>query len=149
MDNLETLNNNNITDINELKFYQWGTLVIISKRNSGKTVLIKNLILNICNNFQYNAIFLFSETGFLEKDEWSYVDEFYKTDDIEEKVGKILEYQKIELEKKGKKKLKSIILILDDIKINSKNSTNLNLVFSLGRHLNILIIISTQYCKSF
>jgi hypothetical protein len=131
MDNLETLNNNNITNINDLIFYQWGTLVIISKRNSGKTVLIKNLILNICNNFQYNAIFLFSETGFLEKDEWSYVDEFYKTDDIEEKVGKILEYQKIQLEKvKIKKKLKSIILILDDIKINSKNSTNLNLVFS-------------------
>jgi hypothetical protein len=69
MDNLETLNNDNITDINNLEFYKWGTLVIISKRNSGKTVLIKNLILNICNNFQYNAIILFSETGFLEKDE--------------------------------------------------------------------------------
>ena len=44
MDNLKTLDNTNITDIDLLKFYQWGTLVIISKRNSGKTVLIKNLI---------------------------------------------------------------------------------------------------------
>ena len=149
MDNLKTIDNNNITDINNLKFYQWGTLVIISKRNSGKTVLIKNLILNICNNFQYNAIFLFSETGYLEKQEWAYVDEFYNTDQIDDKQGKIIDYQKKELEKRGKNKLKSIIIILDDIKINSKNSTNLNMVFSLGRHLNLLIIISTQYSKSF
>ena len=85
MDNLKTLDNTNITDIDLLKFYQWGTLVIISKRNSGKTVLIKNLILNICNNFQYNAIFLFSETGYLEKQEWAYVDEFYNTDQIDDK----------------------------------------------------------------
>ncbi len=67
----------------------------------------------------------------------------------------LIDYQKKQLEKlnksykNAKERLKSIIIILDDIKINSKNSYSLNMIFSLGRHLNFLCIVSTQYPKSF
>jgi F0F1-type ATP synthase beta subunit len=104
MDNLNELTNTSITPIDILKFYQWATLVIISRRGSGKTVLIKNLMHNICGNYTYNCIFVFSETAHLEKDEWSYIDKFYSTDELEDKVSKIIEYQKNELEKHVKKK---------------------------------------------
>ena len=97
MDNLESLTNENITPIDDLIFYRWCTIVLISKRNSGKTTLIKNLMFNICNNNNYNAVFIFSETAQYEKDEWSYVDDFYKTDEIQEKINKMIEYQQQQL----------------------------------------------------
>ena len=104
MDNLNKLTNDDLTHIDDLEFYKWSTIVIISRRGSGKTTLIKNLMFNLCNKHDYNCVIVFSETAEYEMDEWAYADKFYKTDEIEEKVTKIMDYQKTELKKKGKDK---------------------------------------------
>jgi hypothetical protein len=57
-----------VYNIDELKFNINTTFLICSKRNSGKSVLVMDLLKNLCENHEINNIILFSETAHYEKE---------------------------------------------------------------------------------
>ena len=52
-----------VNNINDLELKQHTTSVIISKRASGKTKLMLNLIKYMLDKYEFDQIVLFSETG--------------------------------------------------------------------------------------
>ena len=116
-----------IEELNEIK--QHSMILLASARNTGKSVLVKNLISFLLSKYEYNFIIIFSDTSEYEK-EYDFIDIHFKTKDLDEKLKKIFKIQQ-----KNKKNNNNIsgIIILDDIIIDS-NSFLLNQVASLGRH---------------
>jgi hypothetical protein len=126
------------------------SMVIVSKRNSGKSFLTKHLLkMFMVDNKLFDYIVLFSSTAQLTKDfeclpKKSILEDFSTT-----KINKILEYQK---KAKESKNPKQCLIILDDTigaKLDITFKTNLDLLFSRGRHYNISIIFISQYIKNY
>ena len=126
------------------------SMVVCSKRNSGKSYLTKHLLkMFMVDNKLFDYIVLFSSTAHLSNDfeclpKKSIQDEFSTT-----KINKILEYQR---KSKDTKNPKQCLIILDDTigaKIDASFKTNLDLLFSRGRHYNISIIFISQYIKNY
>ena len=126
------------------------SMVIVSKRNSGKSFLTKYLLkMFMMDNKLFDYIVLFSSTAHLTKDfeclpKKSILEDFSTT-----KINKILEYQK---KAKDSNKPKQCLIILDDTigqKLDITFKTNLDLIFSRGRHFNISIIFISQYIKNY
>jgi len=126
------------------------SMVVVSKRNSGKSYLTKHLLkMFMVENKLFDYIVLFSSTAHLSKDfeclpKKSIQEEFSTT-----KINRILEYQK---KSKDTKNPKQCLIILDDTigcKLDITFKTNLDLLFSRGRHYNISIIFISQYIKNY
>ena len=91
METLETEDNLKINTIEELDIKQNSFIVITSKRNSGKTILNKDLIKNLFDNYDFKFSILFSDTFF----NGDYKDLFDKnfvftSDELDIKIPKIL-----------------------------------------------------------
>ena len=121
------------------------SMVIVSKRNSGKSYLCKHLLkLLMMDNKLFDYIVLFSSTAHLSKDFECLPKKAIQEDFSTTKVNKILEYQK---KLKDSKNPKQCLIILDDTigaKIDASFKTNLDLLFSRGRHYNVSIIFISQ-----
>lgn len=121
---------------------QHSTIVVTSKRNTGKSVIVQNLCYKLTNDFVYYSIILFSSTAHLEE-EWNFCTAIYKDSDLDEKLQKIFDYQE-----KHIKKQRAVLIVLDDVNLlNNNRSKLLTQVFSLGRHLFLTVIVSVQYPK--
>ncbi len=89
--NEEVKENLKVYDISELDIKQGAFILITSKRASGKSVLVRDLIKNLFDKFNYDFIVLFSDTARFNGDYDFIKNEFiFTTDDIEQKLDKIL-----------------------------------------------------------
>jgi hypothetical protein len=80
-----------VYSLEELDIKQNSFIVITSKRNSGKTVLNKNLIKYLFDNFDFQFSILFSDT-FFNKDYTTLFDKnfVFTSDELDIKIPKIL-----------------------------------------------------------
>lgn len=138
------MESNNIYTIEELDIKQHSFILITSRRCSGKSVIVRNLVKNLLDLYDFNVMILFSETAELNND-YNFIDKsfIYKTSQIEEKLNKLLKIQ--ERNVKNNKEI-NILIILDDVQIHSKSKELINLS-TLGRHFKITVILSLQYPK--
>lgn len=131
-----------VYNIDELQLKNNTFILLASKRAWGKTVLIKNIVKNLFENYKFQAIIIFWETWKFNGD-YDYISKnchfrFNKID----KIDKILNYQKQKIKKN--KNVDSILIIFDDVPL-SKKSTFLNDLWTQGRHYKLTIILWTQY----
>jgi len=133
-----------ILKINDLDLIQHSFTLICSKRNSGKSVLTKNIVYNLYNKFDYDSIFIFSETSTFTGD-YDFIPKecHFKFKNIDNQIKKIMNYTE---KKRKNNKSFSVLLILDDVILNKKSNV-LNDLSTLGRHHLITTICSVQYCK--
>ena len=126
------------------------SMIVVSKRNSGKSYLVKHLLkLFMVDNKLFNYIVLFSSTANLSHDFDCLPKKAIQEDFSSAKVNKILDFQKASKESKNPKQC---LIILDDTigaKLDPSFKTNLDLLFSRGRHFNISIIFISQYIKNY
>ena len=136
--------NNNALSIEQLDLKQHAFILIASKRQTGKTVFLRNLIKYYIDKYEFDVIILFSDTARFT-DDYKFLDQnlIYKTDELESKLSKILKIQEKNI---LKKKICNLLIILDDVKIHSKSKELINLS-SMGRHFKITVILSSQYPK--
>jgi hypothetical protein len=101
------------------------------------------------DNKLFDYIVLFSSTALLTKDFECLPKKAILEDFSTTKINKILEYQK---KAKESQNPKQCLIILDDTigqKLDITFKTNLDLIFSRGRHYNISIIFISQYIKNY
>ena len=78
-----------IYSINELDIKQHSFILLTSKRASGKTIMMLDLIKNLMNRYDYDFIVMFSDTAsFL--DEYKFLDKsfIFKTEDMNDIIKK-------------------------------------------------------------
>ena len=142
---MESNTNNKIYSVNEIDYKQGSFILICSKRASGKSVMVKDLTKNLLDKYEFDFIVLFSDTAKFTFDYNFVGDEFiFTTDQIEEKLNKILKIQEKNI--KNKKNINGLI-ILDDIKLDRKAPKALTSLSSMGRHFHLTCIMSTQFPK--
>ena len=126
------------------------SMIVVSKRNSGKSYLVKHLLkLFMVDNKLFNYIVLFSSTANLSHDFDCLPKKSIQEDFSSAKVNKILDFQKAS---KDSKNPKQCLIILDDTigaKLDPSFKSNLDLLFSRGRHFNTSIIFISQYIKNY
>ncbi len=142
---------NRFNPLKEFKQVKNFSAMVLAKRRSGKSVLIKDILSYAKDN--YKSAHVFSLTAHLQPDLFNYVPEnnVYEGLDLE-KLDSIYNEQQKYIERmmeKGRKKEKCdhILLIFDDI-ISDKNvrlSSRFTDLFILGRHINIAVIVLSQY----
>jgi len=83
--------NQKIYSVDELDIKQHAFILITSKRASGKSVLVRNLIMHLLDKYEYDVIIMFSDTAKFT-DDYNFIDKdmIYKTDQLEEKLLQIL-----------------------------------------------------------
>ncbi len=125
------------------------TILVVAKRNSGKSQLIRYLIM--LNKNQFDKVFLICPT--------EGVNSFYS--DIIEKRNIHTNYDETFIKNlidtmtrvnsnQPKDKRQNVLLILDDCISDAtiKTSKPFELLFTRGRHINISIIFISQYLKA-
>lgn len=136
--------NQKVYSIDELNFKQHSFILITSKRASGKSVLVKHLTKKLLDDYEYDFIIMFSDTCHFTQDfDFIGKDFIFKTDQMEDKLDKILKLQ--EKNVKNNKQVNGLI-ILDDIKLHSKSKKLMDLS-SMGRHFKLTCILSCQFPK--
>ena len=144
MEEQNKVDNLKVYSVDELDIKQGAFILITSKRASGKSVLVRELVKTLFDKYEYDFIVLFSDTAKFNGDYDFIKNEFiFTTDQIEEKLDKILKIQ--EKNVKGKKNVNGLIL-LDDVKLHSKSKKLMDLS-SMGRHFKLTCILSTQFPK--
>lgn len=138
-------------------------MILLAPSGSGKTVLISNLILNIYKGC-FERIFIFSPSVHLDQT-WSAVKkyqedvmkvsesdketlyfDYYDADDLENIIDTQHKVTK-HIKDSGKKKLFSILIVVDDFADSvevSRHSKLLHALFTRGRHHSISTIVSSQ-----
>ena len=137
-------NNNKVLRVDDLELKQHSFILIASKRASGKTVLIRNILKYLLDKYEYDFIILFSDTAKFNGD-YKFIDEklIFKTDELEDKIGRLLKIQEKNI---TNDKIVNGLILLDDVKIHAKSKELINLS-SMGRHFKITVVISIQYPK--
>ncbi|KAL4436491.1 hypothetical protein ABPG74_003057 [Tetrahymena malaccensis] len=131
-----------IKQIQNLDIKQHSTIVVTSKRATGKSVLVQNLCYKLIQDYEYHSMIMFSSTAHLEE-EWSFMNVIFNDDELDDKLQKLFDYQE-----KNIKKKQAVLIVLDDVNVlNNTRSKLLTKVYSLGRHLFLTIIVSVQYPK--
>jgi hypothetical protein len=138
-------------EMNNIKNF---SAIICSKRRAGKSILLRDILSKIKNN--YDRSYVFSNTAHLQPDLFDYIPEannFYglQTDILDKIYAKQEDYILKEIKKgKDKKKLKHILLIFDDIISDRRirTSQTFDKLFIESRHINICVILLTQYLSS-
>ena len=123
------------------------TCLIVSKRNTGKTVQAKYILYNLVRYKKINNVIVFSDTSEFSND-FDCVDKKYVLNFSEEKFNEIVNKKKEEIKKKGKQNSSETLILLDDI-TNNKSLEVINTMYKTSRHINISIIHLCQYPKYF
>ena len=117
-------------------------IILCGKTNSGKSVLLKHMLQK--EKRKFNKIFVISPTEQVLKYYSDIVPEnqiihSYSDEWVSDLLKKLTDY------KKNNNKAYNVLLILDDVGADAHNSKALNKVFTMGRHLGISIIITSQF----
>ena len=136
-----------VHDVLDIKIPIYAFIMLCSKRRSGKWVLCRWLLKNICDNYDIDFIVLFSVTAMFNND-YDFIDKqfIFDFDKTDEKVDKIMEYQK--KYKLQKKKCPNGIIVFDDINLHKSTCKKITDLSSLGRHFNLFTILWLQYTKA-
>ena len=139
-------------NLNKLK--PTNSIVCIAKRNSGKTVLIKN-ILHHFQNIQFcvavSATDKYNEAYKSVLRQQALIFEDYSDGILDSMVKRQNAIRnENEVRKKNKQKLKNpnAVIVLDDILADSKkifNSKTMRWMFFNGRHIDLMVIVALQY----
>jgi len=133
--------------------------LIISKRNSGKSVLCVDLIRMYLSNYQFHFVIVFSETCNVNHD-YDFIpkkfrfDDFSNPDKRDQMIGKIIEYQsrkrkEFERSKNKKKEPPRCLIILDDLPLSGRSEyIQLPRLWTQGRHYYCTVICNLQSVKS-
>jgi hypothetical protein len=123
--------------------------LINGPRNSGKSVFIRNLIKRkdmYASIFKNDDIFIMSPSLDLNDDYEEIKTKHKFSSGFSEVIKEIIDKQTNIIKKYGKKRAKSLLLILDDI-LGDKSVARYGIVETLatkGRHMNISVIVVTQ-----
>jgi len=100
---MESYYDTEILDCENIKIDNYSFILLASRRKSGKSVLVKGLIKNICDNFEIDYIIIFSKTSLYNND-YDFLDKkyHYDYDESEKIITKIIDYQKKKLKNKSK-----------------------------------------------
>ena len=126
------------------------TVILISKRASGKSVLIKYLVEDAIQHKLFKKIFVICPTNITNQFYNSFIDEkcIYEKYD-EEWVNLLINKMSIINKNKNNSNADHVLLILDDCSSDVKHSEiSLKKLFTRGRHAFISILLSTQYIYS-
>ena len=131
------------------------SVLLVGSTRSGKTTVLQNLMLSkhMYKDF-FDFRFLFSETAKLDdsfkklKIKKNHI--FDEEKDMIEKLEEIVSAQKANIENKGVNNSPKILLIFEDATTNEKllKNTTFKSLFTLGRHLNIMVIVMIHKYKS-
>jgi len=118
------------------------TILIVAKRFSGKSHLLKWIIYNLIKAGRFDGGMIFSQTA-STSNEYDFIPEDYIHDTFDPEVlEKLFEKQK-ESYSKGKKS--QIFVILDDyIGSLNINTPIIKTICSVGRHVGITVFLSSQ-----
>lgn len=162
--NIEALKNHSEPVIKQADEYKYlpsipNRICILAQSNSGKTVLIINLLQKVYLK-KYDDIFIISHSINLDPN-WNNIrgkipDENLKDEYNEDEVKKIIDrHLKIREKQKeaGKRRLGQLLVVLDDVidnkdVISSKMDSILTSLFIRGRHLGISVWFSSQKYKT-
>jgi len=125
--------------------------MIVAQSNSGKTNLIASMILKPYKTYFENSVVVFSKSLTVDRT-WSCLPKSILTHCHEEFSDDVLkrlwDEQKREIEKKGKTRATSLLIVLDDMvsEIFSRGGKPriLDRLFMRGRHHNISLIVTSQ-----
>jgi GTPase SAR1 family protein len=142
--------------ISNILFQMPFRVLVIAPSNSGKTVLISNLISN--KDLPYRKIFkknifIWSSTFSLGDPSFSMSDNIEQTNIFDEydesSVMEIVNEQMTHIKKLGKKKCPDILFIFDDIinDLPTKRQTVMSKLFFSARHYKISILLLSQQYK--
>ena len=130
---------NNFTIVNK-------TTSLLAKRNSGKSVLLKHLV--EAERHKFSKIYVICPTEKINRFYSDIVCEECIFDSYDEKwVDKLISKMTEINANKPTKERKNILLILDDCvsDTNFHQSPTIKKLFLRGRHINISLLITTQY----
>ena len=119
---------------------------LIAKRNSGKSVLLKHLVNS--EKHKFHKIFVLCPTEKINRFYSDIVSDDCIFDNYDEKwMNKLIEKMTEINANKPTKERKNILLILDDCVSdhNFHQSPTIKKLFLRGRHINISLLITTQY----
>ena len=138
----------------ELKFKPFQTMIILGKRNTGKSYLTKYLIHQLVNQGMYNTVYLFSTT---ERYSHSFncLPKEYIINGFDLKfIQNIIDAQRKRIEKYSleSEKVAKIMMVFDDlvgsISTSSKEMQMLNFLFATSRHIGISLVVFAQASRS-
>ena len=132
----------NIYNINDIDFKPNSRFIILSKSNSGKSVLVKCILYNLITkhpNF-YRNLFILGDTVEYNDSDYNFIDKKNRKPFTDENLLKIYNYHE-KKEKQGD--IQHSILVCDDICTNSKLMEKL---YMQGRHIGLCVILSYQDC---
>jgi hypothetical protein len=146
--------NNNINidtkvhHLREFDFEEHSSFCLLSSRKSGKSFMIRNLVYLLFKQKKIDTLYIFSKTAHLDKFYLSWVDKHYifPLEMIQPMINFLFKIQESLMKKNAR--LQNICIVLDDIDCTAKATTELEFVFTLGRHYNMTIIMSAQIGKS-
>ena len=119
---------------------------LIAKRNSGKSVLLKHLVNS--EKHKFHKIFVLCPTEKINRFYSDIVSDECIFDNYDEKwMNKLIDKMTEINANKPTKERKHILLILDDCvsDTNFHQSPTIKKLFLRGRHINISLLITTQY----
>ena len=118
------------------------SVIIYGRRRSGKTTWVKWFM--YWNRYKYDDVYVFSTTSFTGHYQTFVPDHHVFPVFREDIVQMIIDYQKEDSSR-------TFMVILDDVldhMADIRKSTALTALFASGRHLNIAVIVCTQYPKA-
>jgi ABC-type dipeptide/oligopeptide/nickel transport system ATPase component len=136
----------NPLEIEDFKWKKHSKIFIVSKTNSGKSVLGKHILSVLLKQHDYQQVIVFSATAKYSKNEsFGFIDHKFIFEDVSDDVLlEIMKHQKAAIKKN---KDSSIILVFDDIYLDVKSKVLTRLI-NINRHLNLCIILIAQYSKT-
>lgn len=121
--------------------------IVVSKRNSGKSFLVKDLCYNLSVQKRIHQVIVMSNTSGLSLNkDYDFVDKKFLTTFAQEKIERLMKLQTKAI-KAGK--IREVLLVLDDVigGDGTKKAEGNRLIRSLyanGRHFHISVILLSQ-----
>ncbi len=139
----------------ELKFFDIkeipsdSTISIIAPRRSGKSVLVKDILFNLKDQFEYGMVM--SSTEELNRFYQDFVPSIFIHHEYDAaKVSAVIEQQKKLVISNGKQNNNKMFCVFDDVLADSGwlNDGAIKDIFYNGRHFNMFFILSIQYAMA-
>ena len=115
------------------------SICVMSKRNSGKSVFVNDLVQQLLVNNKVDSVIVFSATAMYNND-YKNIPKSHILQYSDNKIRQIMNLQK----KKPVSQRNQVLVVLDDLLGSVKNSDEILKLYSLGRHFNITPVLISQ-----
>lgn len=126
--------------LSDIEFDQHAFFLLLSSRKSGKSFMIQDLAYTLLKRGLVNYVYLFSATAKKSSAGYEWIDKrcIIDVDMIDEGINYILNLQ----EKDDKEN--NVLVILDDIDLNTRYTDSIDKLATRGRHYRITTVLSAQ-----